>query len=101
MFTLGPEFETEVIAKKSKSPIAKQIVKKKRNRKKINSKKQLKFQDEDRESYEQIYDDSQYQAADDNILRVDMSAGFVSSHSSSESEFSDPESGYRHKIRHE
>ena len=74
-------------------------MRKKRNRKRNDGRKQLKVQDEDGESMEATRDGVQYQIADDSILRVDINAGFASSQSSSESDFSDPESSYRNKLR--
>ena len=97
---IAPEFGTDIVAKKSKSPIAKQVVRKKRKGKKNSSKKQMNLQDEEHESHESAHEGLPNEAPVDSILRFDISKGFVSSQSSSESEFSDSESGYRHRIRY-
>ena len=96
----APEFETEVIAKKTNSPIAKQVVKKKRKGKKASNKNKSKPEDEQDYS-EASQSDSHHPMFDDNILRVDTNACFVSSQSSSESEFSDPETGFRSRLRYD
>lgn len=95
----APEFGTDVVARKSKSPIAKQVVRKKRKGKKNNNKKQMNLQDEEHESHESAHEGLPNQAPIDSILRFDISKGFVSSQSSSESEFSDSESGHRQRLR--
>ena len=84
---IAPEFGTDVVARKSKSPIAKQVVRKKRKGKKNNNKKQMNLQDEEYESHESAHEGLPNQAPIDSILRFDISKGFVSSQSSSESEF--------------
>ena len=89
-----------MLTKKTKSPVAKQVMKKKRKGKRSNSRRHVNSK-EDEESLENPVSDLQSTAMkDDNILNFTPEGYTVSSQSSSESDFSDPETGFRSSVRY-
>ncbi|XP_065054489.1 HEAT repeat-containing protein 6-like [Rhopilema esculentum] len=95
----APAFDSGVLTKKTKCPVAKQVLKKKRKGKRSSSRRHVNSQ-EDEESVENTVSDLQSTAMkDDNILNFTQEGYTVSSQSSSESDFSDPETGFRSSVR--
>ncbi len=95
--SLAPPFDAGAFSQKAKSPLIKQVVKKKRKGKKASGKKQLNFEDKG-DRFSDYSDRSSFDVGD-NLFNISHDGSAASGQSSSESEFSDSESGSRNRLR--